>query len=244
MNALPAEPEVSVFPDPAALVRAAAETVTDALREGIETRDRATFVLTGGSTPKGLYRLLARDHAGALDWERVDVFWGDERFVPPDDADSNYRMARETMLDALPVPECNLHPVPTPLPNAEMAAAAYAATLRGYFAADEPAFDVVLMGLGADGHTASLFPDGPEVEERERWAVHSLAPPEHPVRDRVSLTVPVLSAGRVVLFLVTGRGKAEAVAATLRDGSTPAAAVGARGHLLWYLDEEAASEAG
>ena len=233
-------PEVFTFSDPARLARAAAETVVETLRAALEERDRASFVLTGGSTPQTLYHLLAQDYGHALDWTKVDVFFSDERHVPHDDSDSNYRMARDTLLDGLAVPDANIHPFPTgATPEAD--ARTYEETLRGYFD-DAPSFDLVLLGMGEDGHVASLFPDSPMLDEAERWAVATEAPPSSPVHDRLTLTFPVLSAGRTVVFLVTGKRKQDALRGVLEDPdrSPPAERVGACDRLLWYVDEEAA----
>ncbi len=232
-------PEVFTFPDPKRLARAAAETVVEVLRAALAERGRADVVLTGGSTPATLYELLAEDYAHALDWTKLDVFFSDERHVPHDHRDSNARMAREALLDGLVPPE-RVHPFPTgSSPDAD--ARAYEQTLREHFG-DEPAFDLVLLGMGEDGHVASLFPGAPTIDETERLVVAAEAPPSSPVRDRLSLTFPVLNAGRVTLFLVTGEAKRDAVAAVFRDPdrSPPAERVTARDRLLWYLDEAAA----
>lgn len=237
-------PEVFLLPDEPRLVRAAAEQVVQTLRAALKAREEATCVLTGGSTPRPLYRLLATDYAHALDWARVRVFFSDERFVPPDHAASNYRMAREALLDALPNPPPRVHPFPTELPSPAEAAHAYERTLRGVFGDGGPRFDLVLLGMGSDGHVASLFPGGPELAERERWAVASEAPAGAEVRERLSLTLPVLSSGRTVLFLVSGAAKREAVRAVLRSEreTPPAERVGARERLLWFLDAAAYDE--
>ncbi len=234
-------PEVFPFTGAARLARSAAETLVETLRAALAERGRATFVLTGGSTPKPLYRLLAAEYRHALDWQRVDLFWGDERHVPHDAEDSNYRMARETLLDHLPVPDANVHPIPTgSTPEAD--AATYEATLRERLG-PTPAFDLVLLGMGADGHVASLFPESAAaLAEAGRWVVPTEAPERHAVRDRISLTLPALSGADTVLFLVAGAAKAPAVAAALRDpdATPPAERVGARERLLWFLDDEAA----
>lgn len=169
----------------------------------------------------------------------MDVFFSDERHVPHDHEDSNVWMARESLLDGLLTPE-RVHPFPTgSTPDAD--ARTYERTLREHFG-DEPSFDLVLLGMGEDGHVASLFPGIPALDETERWAVATEAPPSSPVRDRLSLTLPVLNAGRVTLFLVSGEAKRDALAAVLRDPdrSPPAERVTARERLLWYVDEAAA----
>ena len=243
-------PEVFTLPDPARLVRAAAEQVVQTLRGAQAERETASLVLTGGSTPRPLYGLLATDYAHAVDWHRVRVFFSDERFVPHDHAASNYRLAKETLLDPLGLPPAHVHPFPTDQPSPEAAARAYERALRAVFD-DAPAFDLVLLGMGSDGHVASLFPGGPEVGERDRWAVVAEAPAGAEVRERLSLTLPVLSAGRTVLFLVSGAEKREAVRAVFESEAEtpPAERVGARERLLWFLDAaaydvDAASSAG
>jgi 6-phosphogluconolactonase len=233
-------PEVFTFASTARLSRAAAETVVETLRAAIQRHGRATFVLTGGGTPRPLYQLLATDYRNALDWPRVEVFFGDERHVPHDDADSNFLMARDTLLDGLPLSPDRVHPIPTgSTPEAD--ARAYEQTLRGVFDGSVPAFDLVLLGMGADGHVASLFPDSPALDETERWVVATEAPPSSPVHDRVTLTFPAINAAHTVLFLVAGESKRDALAAVLRgpEDAPPAERVEARERLLWYVDDDA-----
>jgi 6-phosphogluconolactonase len=232
-------PEVFTFADPQRLARAAAEAVVEVLRHAIDAHGRADLVITGGSTPRSLYALLASDYANALEWAKVDVFFSDERHVPHNHEDSNFRMARDAFLNALVPPE-RVHPFPTgATPDAD--ALAYERTLRDHFG-DEPAFDLVLLGIGEDGHVASLFPGIAALDETDRWAIATEAPPSSAVRERLSLTLPVLNAGRVTLFLATGEAKRNAVAAVLRDPdrSPPAERVTARERLLWFVDETAA----
>lgn len=236
-------PEVFTFSSTARLAHAAAEVVVETLRAALTERGRASFVLTGGSTPGPLYRLLAADYRGALDWERVDIFFGDERHVPHDDEDSNFRMARDTLLNGLPLAPDRIHPIPTGgTPDAD--ARAYEQTLRATFGDGPPAFDLLLLGMGADGHVASLFPGSPALDERERWVVATESPPNSPVRDRVTLTFPAINAARTVLFLVAGESKHDAFAAVHRDpgDAPPAERVEARERLLWFVDEAAAGD--
>lgn len=233
-------PEVFTFASPVHLARAAAETVIETLRAAIAERGHASLVLTGGSTPRPLYQLLATNYQDALDWQQVAIFWGDERHVPHDHEASNCRFAHETLLDALAISEEQIHPVPTSgTPDAD--ARAYEQTLRGFFGDGPPVFDLVLLGMGADGHVASLFPQSSALDETERWVMATEAPPSSPVRDRVSLTFPALNAARTVLFLVAGKEKAEAVDAVLRDPdrTPPAQRVGAQERLLWFVDDDA-----
>jgi 6-phosphogluconolactonase len=236
-------PEVFTFSGTTRLAHAAAEVVIETLRTALTERGRASLVLTGGSTPVPLYRHLAADYRSALDWERVDVFWGDERHVPHDDDDSNFLMARDTLLNGLPLSPDRIHPIPTgDTPEAD--ARAYEETLRAYFDDESPAFDLLLLGMGADGHVASLFPDSPALGEQERWVIATTSPPSSPVRDRVTLTFPTINAAHTVLFLVAGASKHDAFAAVHGDPSDapPAERVEAQRRLLWFVDEAAAGD--
>ena len=233
-------PEVFTFASIARLARAAAETVVETLRAAIQERGHASFVLTGGGTPRPLYQLLANEYHSSLDWQRVDVFFGDERHVPHDDDDSNFLMARNTLLDGLPLDAARIFPMPTDsTPDAD--ARAYEQTLRAHFDGDIPHFDLVLLGMGSDGHVASLFPGSSLLDEAGRWVVAAEAPPRSPVRDRVTLTFPAINAARTVLFLVAGASKREPLTAVLRDpeDAPPAERVSARERLLWYVDDDA-----
>jgi 6-phosphogluconolactonase len=234
-------PELHVFPNPDALAAAAADRIAAALREALDARGRAALVLTGGTTPGPVYRRLAA-RPDALDWARVHVFWGDERCVPPGDPESNYRLARETLLGALPIPGAQVHRMACEDAPGE-AAGAYTDALRAYFGGDEKLFDVTLLGLGADGHTASLFPDALAVDAPEGWVMPTEAPPSSPVAQRLTLTLPALNAARLVLFLVTGAAKRAALRRVLdaadAEDPLPAARVRPVGTLAWYVDEAA-----
>jgi len=227
--------------DPAAVAAEAESRVLAAIGSAQRRRGRARLVLAGGSTPRALYeRLAARPER--LDWDRVDFFFGDERCVPPDDARSNHAMARATLLDPLRVVPSRIHRIPGERPPDE-AAVAYEDELRRAADPDPDGarFDLVLLGLGADGHTASLFPGGPELDAKGRLAIASRAPTEP--RERVTMTPGVLGAARGVLFLVTGEGKAEAVArAAAGDPELPACRIDpVAGERLWLIDRAAAS---
>lgn len=207
---------------------------------------RFSIALSGGSTPRPLYELLgAPERAGRIDWRRVHLFWGDERFVPHDDPKSNFRMARLALIDRVPIPPENVHAVPddgTP----ETAASRYAEALREYYGAASldparPLFDVNLLGIGDDGHTASLFPCTPHVDTTDAWTVAVVG-----VKDeaRVSLTLPALESAQTVVFMVAGAEKRQAVArARAHDPDVPSGRVRPQGDLLWYLDEAAAGGA-
>ena len=233
--------DVHVFPNRSALADAAAEAIADLLADAIRQRGVASLVLAGGSTPEPVYRRLAKDYADSLDWSKVHVFWGDERCVPPNHADSNERMAREAFLDALPIPDAQIHPMRcTGDPAAS--ARSYADVLRAYFDGKAIGFDVLLLGLGADGHTASLFPDSPTLDTPNGWVAATEAPPSSPILHRLTLTFPALNASRHVLFLVSGADKQEALGRVLTPAEAdplPAARVRPMGTLAWYVDQAA-----
>jgi 6-phosphogluconolactonase len=245
--------EVGVLPTRDDLMRTAAVRFVSAAAEAIEGYGRFTVALSGGSTPRGLYTLLATEmYASRIDWSRVHVFWGDERCVPPGDPESNYRMAYETMLDRVPVPESNVHRIQGENDPAA-AAAAYEHELREVFRTPvgEPRtisgarFDLILLGMGEDGHTASLFPGSAAVRETRRWVM--------PVQtaavsiSRVTLTPVVINAAAEVLFMVSGREKASTLHRVI-DGPyqpdvLPAQVITPRaGRLRWLADADAASD--
>ena len=217
------EADLRVFPTLEDASHALAAEIAQALREAVCERDRATLVLSGGGTPRRLHELLAAE-PGGLPWARVHVLWGDERFVPPDSEDSNYGMARETLLDHVAIPPENVHPWLTGMRAPEAAALAMQVTLerlsgRSALVDGPPRFDVVLLGMGADGHTASLFPGSQALQERARWTIPSEAPDEP--RERLTFTVPVLNAARAVHFLVSGASKREALQCVLSEQNQP-----------------------
>ena len=211
-----------------------------------QASDRGFAVcLSGGSAPRRLYECLAAPVvASRFPWNRVDWFWGDERFVPHDDPGSNYRMAYDAFLSQVPVDRRNIHAIPTTNLSPEQAAAAYEATLKRFYGANEldscrPIFDVTLLGIGEDGHTASLFPGDPALQERQRWAIAVLGARLEP---RITLTYPVLNSSRDVVFLATGAGKTGIIArAQAGDPMVPAARIRPVGRLHWFTDHAAAS---
>ncbi len=234
---------VRVHPDVETLSHAVAASLADQIRVVVRSQARFSLALAGGITPRALYRVLARDYRDAIAWTRVHLFWGDERYVPRDDPGSNYRLVRETLLEGVAIPPDNVHPMPTDFPTPDEAAQAYESALRAHFPDMPPRLDLILLGMGTDGHTASLFPHSPALEERTRWVVAVHAPVEPAVR--LTLTLPVLNAAVSVFFLVTGEEKAKMLRSVLSEppdpGARPASAIRpAGGTLVWWADEAAA----
>ena len=213
-----------------------------------DASDRVAVCLAGGSTPARLYELMAGErYRRAIAWHRVHWFWGDERFVPHDDPRSNFAAARRLLLDHVPVPPGNIHAMPTSSTSADEAAQLYETELRRFYGADKldprrPLFDVVLMGVGPDGHTASLFPGHAELEERSRWVMGVREVSLEPFVPRVTLTFPALASTREMLFLVSGHGKREIMTSVLSKTDLPATRAYAEGNLVWLVDRDAAPE--
>lgn len=237
------EPRVLTYDDPDELAREAARGFVEQAEAAVSERGSFVVALAGGSTPEATYQELARDYAGRPLWASTHVFFGDERTVPPDDEDSNYRMAREALLDHVSV--AGVYRMRGEL-SPEMAAAEYERDLQGFFGAGEPIFDLIQLGIGSDGHTASLFPRTPALDVDDRWAVAN--PVEKLDTVRLTLTVPVLNAARAVEFLVSGEGKAEAVAEVLRGDADPrdypSKMIRPESGPVWRLDRAAASRLG
>ena len=230
--------------DPAALAKAAAEHV---LARIVANRDRVAICLTGGSSPKQLYQLLATDPWRArIPWDRVHWFIGDERFVGSEDPLSNMRMALRSFLDAC-APAANVHPIPTDAVNPDEAARRYERILQSFYGADRldperPLFDIVLMGVGPDGHTASLFPLYPAVAETERWVVGVPKAHVEPFVPRVTLTLPALGSCREMLFEVSGADKRAILTRVLAGENLPANQARSIGETIWLVDQAALPE--
>lgn len=233
---------------PDELASAMARAVVERARHCIEARGTFNLVLTGGTTPRQAYERLGSVYANAVAWDRTHVFLGDERCVQPGDPRSNFRMAHEALLRHVPIPESQVHPMSSGAATPEADAERYEQLLRGYFSDDDsPAFDLTLMGIGADGHVASLFPGDPAVQETERWVLAVRAPETFPVRDRVTLTLPMINRSRHVLFIASGASKREVVRRVLEESAgrngdataLPAALVRGIETTEWLLDSEA-----
>ena len=236
-------PQIVVLESPDAVADALATRTAEALRRALASEPRASLCLTGGSTPAPAYRQLAE--APDLDWNRVHVFWGDDRAVGPDDEDSNYRLARETLLDAIDLPEDNVHRVEGER-GAEPAARLYESELETFFGDAPVRFDVLHLGMGSDGHTASLFPGSPALDETERRVVDTLSPPSSPVLHRISLTFPSLSHSALTLVAAHGEGKREPFAEAVEayggaaTAGPPVSRVRPEGELVWLVDRRLA----
>lgn len=236
---------IDVSADFEALARRVAQWLVDL---ACASPGRFAVALSGGSTPRRLYQLLAQPPwREAMPWPRLHLFWGDERFVPHDHADSNYRMAHEAMLARVPIPPENIHPIAFAGTAAE-AAGAYQRELQAYYGADRldpgrPLFDVMLLGMGPDGHTASLFPGKPALAERQRWVAEVPVPGLNPLVPRVTLTYPALDSSRSTAFLAAGGDKQAMLRRVLAgDAELPAARVAPVGELVWFVDRAASGE--
>ena len=223
---------------------AVAQRVANWLVERLNTTaDKFSLCLSGGNTPKLLYETLAKaEFASQIMWSKVHLFWGDERFVAKSDSLSNYKMVKTALLDHISIPQSNIHAVPVELGNSQLAAAAYEKELQSFygsktFTTKQFLFDITLLGIGTDGHTASLFPGNEVLKEKTAWvkAIHGAKP-----EDRITLTLPALESSKAVAFLVTGADKS-AVLKQIFSGKSdlPAAQVRPQGNLFWFLDQAA-----
>jgi 6-phosphogluconolactonase len=241
---LTTKPDLRVCANHADLSGLVAEAAVATINGAVRAAGTCSIVLSGGSTPRALYGLLASEFRVQIPWANVQVFWGDERYVPPEDPRSNYRMAKETLLDHVPCPPANIHPMPTLFPSADVAARDYERTLQDRFAGEWPNFDLLLLGIGDDGHTASLFPGSLALAERRRWVVAARAPVEPHVR--LTLTLPALTQAAAIFVLVAGAAKADAVRHVFEGAGDwikyPAAGVRVAGEsVIWWADREAAA---
>lgn len=241
--------EVVRLADGEAVCCAAAEEVVRCARAAVAARGRFTVALSGGSTPRRLYELLAAPpFREQIDWERMEVFWGDERAVPPDHPDSNFGMAHAALFAKVPAPPARVHRMPGERTDRDVAAQEYAAEIARTFAVpsagEPPVLDLILLGMGPDGHTASLFPHTDAVRERRRWVVRNYVPKLQ--ADRLTLTAPILSRGATILFLVAGADKAPVLREVL-EGPPDLERLPSQlirptaGRLVWLVDRAAAS---
>jgi len=236
-------PQIEVYPDADALATQAAREFSELAENAIAACGRFTVALSGGSTPKRMFQQLS---AMVLDWRHIHLFWVDERCVPPDHPDSNYGMTAEVLLNNIKIPSENIHRIQGELPP-EQAALVYEKELRDYFEEKLPVFDLILLGLGSDGHTASLFPGSPALQEKKRWVVevkHDTPPP--PLVDRVTLTFPVLKQAGEVIYLVSGKEKSGILSKILKSSSIsepiPVSELSDnQSNTRWFIDRDAAA---
>jgi len=232
------------------LSREVAVEIAGEIKTAVSTRGRFSMALSGGRTPRLLYENLASHYRDEIAWDMVHFFWGDERFVPKDHPESNYAMVESALISRVPVPQQNVHRIPTELGTPEKVAEEYEQVLRDFFSedaadADDFTFDVILQGIGEDGHTASLFPTDPVLEEQERWVVPVTAPEGYSTPERITLTFPVLNRSRKAFFIVSGEGKRNVLNTILNSPAEaekkyPAANIHPIDKLVWYVDDLAA----
>jgi 6-phosphogluconolactonase len=242
-------PEIQIRENAASLAAFAADQFAQIAKDSIAIGGRFIVALAGGSTPRMLYALLTQPvRVAQIDWSRVQIFWGDERCVPPDDPESNFLMARQALLDHVPLPDENVHRIFGELDPDQAARMAELELQQAFPGAVQPRFDLVLLGLGEDGHIASLFPGSPGLDDTGRWVVpvkHTSPPP--PLVNRISLTLPVINSAANVLFLVSGSGKARILSEVFQN-KHPADPLPAQrvhpghGRLVWAVDSMAAAE--
>jgi 6-phosphogluconolactonase len=237
--------KVVIHENPVELAQAGAELFRSAADEAVEKRGSFVVAISGGSTPRAMHRLLAQTpYKEAIPWGKTDIFWVDDRCVPKRDAASNYGAAEEDLLEKVPLPKSQIHPMPTTSPPAK-GAETYQKTLEAFFqfkGQGYPVFDLVLLGVGTDGHTASLFPSRKTLEEKEKWV--AAVKGGNPDVNRLTLTFPVLNRARKIVFLVSGKGKAGLLKALFEEKDPPLPAQSIRpvnGELTWLVDRDAAS---
>ena len=241
--------EIKIVADSKELCQTAAEVILASVAATLHKKEFFTIALSGGSTPKGLFTLLAGDAAlqDQIPWSKIHFFWGDERHVPPDHPQSNYRMAREAMLSKAPVPDRNIHRVRAEEPDAGTAAAEYEQEIRTFFKLETgqlPCFDCVLQGMGPDGHTASLFPGTAALHETQRLVVANYV--EKLQTHRITMTAAVLNNAAMIIFLVGGKEKAETLQRVLEGDPQPDLFPSqliqpSHGQLLWLVERSAAT---
>lgn len=246
------KPEIRICPEIDSLSRAAAKAVFEIATAAVLQSGRFTLALAGGNTPRHLYGMLASEYRDKMPWHSTHLFWSDERNVSKTSPESNFKMAHDSMISKLSIPPQNIHPIPTELESPESAAQTYEEHLRDFFQLENgglkyPKFDLVLLGLGEDGHTASLFPGDPILNEKEKQVAAVNASSKYKTQERITLTLRVINSAENVFFIVSG-GKKKEVAKTILDGSEdsrekyPAAMVQPKDALVWFLDAEAAGE--
>lgn len=238
------ENNLKIQPNKASLIRYATERIVRIAQATLEVNERFSIALAGGSTPGPVYEMLGEEYGHLLDWSRIHLFWGDERCVPPDDAQSNYRLVKDMLLRHVEIPDTNLHRMRGE-DKPEEAAAAYAAELQAFFQGEDELFDLMLLGMGDDGHTASLFPGTAAVHEQQRWVIAHYV--EAVDMWRLTLTPPAILKSSNIMFLIAGEKKAkplyEVLHGTYQPLLYPSQVIARQDHehVVWVLDEAAAA---
>ncbi len=237
--------DIKVFPDLKQMGSALAEKIVELSQEAIEQRKVFSLVLCGGKTPQLFYHLLGTQYSEKIQWNAVHLFWGDERWVPFYHPESNYAMANELMISKVSIPKENVHPMPVDAQTPNEGADIYEKKIKLYFEGIESVgkgftFDAVILGLGEDGHSASLFPDSPALFESKRWVIPVQAPASYPTKDRLTLTFPVINGSKNVFFLVSGEKKFEIIQSIFKGKKVPgkkypAEMVQPKGQLFWFI---------
>lgn len=237
---------IHIFPDLNALSHTAAERLTALAHDSINSESHFSLCLSGGNTPRRLYQLLTTEYRTQLDWNKIHLFWGDERCVPLAHPESNYAMAYQELISQIPIPKTNIHRIPAEINPPEQAALVYEQELHKYFASkgfnkSEVTFDLVLLGLGADGHTASLFSNDPVLDEQEQWVSAVVAPDYMNPRQRITLTLPIINQARYIFFLASGEEKRSIFRSIMTNPEEasrlyPAARIRARNQVEWFVD--------
>ena len=239
--------DIRVVPDTASLFQAGAKEFVSQAEAAIKTQGRFSVALSGGSTPRGMFSLLAANYRDRLPWDKIFFFWSDERHVPPDSSESNFRMAYESLLSKVPVPHANIFRVPAEKPDAVQVAAEYEQTVRRFFQIPEgafPQFDLILLGMGPDGHTASLFPETSALHEKGRLVVSNWV--EKLKTDRITFTAPLINRAKGVMFLIAGADKSQALREVMEGNQSPDLYPSklihpASGRSIWWVDQAAAA---
>jgi len=237
--------KIKIYPDFGKITNAAVEAFVLFSNKAICQRGRFTVSLSGGSTPRPFYHALGEPATRLrMDWAHMHFFWGDERPVPPEHPDSNFRMVKEALIDPVAIPEANIHRVPAEM-DVRLAAFSYEEVLRDFFEGDWPRFDLILLGMGKDGHTASLFPESAGLNEEYRWFIANLAPKRQTWR--LTLTKHAINAAREIWVLVQGEAKAEKLAEVMADAKDPwenpiQLVHPEEGELTWWVDAAAAQK--
>jgi 6-phosphogluconolactonase len=242
------KPVIRRFPDLGSMSQEVANNIILIAGDSIAKTGRFSLALSGGNTPSTLYHLLGSEYGDKIDWSTTHIFWGDERFVPTESEESNFKMAHRLLISRVPIPPENVHPIKTVNIEPELSSKIYEKELKDFFHLNNSkkefkTFDLILMGIGADGHTASLFPGDPVLFERERLVKSVKAPEKYLIRQRITLTFPAINSAERVYFLISGTEKKEVFKKIHKERSTsetriPPELVHPRGELLWFVTDE------